>query len=73
VVNDELDVGAPPTVFGLIAKRLKMTEGQLYSLFIVITLTLLLAFAGLPGAHKQVGQPSSPSVPTIPAPSGGQP
>jgi hypothetical protein len=72
-MDDAFDVGAPSTVFGLIAKRVKMTEGQFYSLFIVVTLTLLLAFAGLPGAHKQVGQPSSSSVPTIPAPSGGQP
>ena len=70
---DELDVEVPLTVFGLIAKRARMTEGQLYTLFIVITLALLLAFAGLPGAHKQVGQPSSSTVPTVPAPSGTQP
>ena len=40
------------SLVGLLAARLRLTEGQFYTVVIAIILSLLLTMTGLPGAHK---------------------
>jgi hypothetical protein len=48
----------------IIAGRVRMTEGQLYTAVIALTIALLLALTTIPSAHKLEDQMS----PTAPAP-----
>ena len=40
------------TVSGALANRLKMTEGQLYTVVIALLFVAALLLTGLPGAHR---------------------
>ena len=48
----ETDDGEPPTVMGMLAARVRMTEGQLYTAILAVLLTFALMITGLPHAHK---------------------
>jgi hypothetical protein len=59
-VNDPQDhtsasgasLGEEPTVMGLLARRVDMTEGQLYTTIIVVLAVALLTLTGMPGAGR---------------------
>jgi hypothetical protein len=55
------------TVMGLLAKRFRMTEGQLYTAIITVAVAALLTFTGLPNAHRRPpGLPTGgASIPTL--------
>jgi hypothetical protein len=54
------------TVMGLLAKRVRMTEGQLYTAVLAVAIALLLTLTGLPNArHTTVGLPGAGPVPTL--------
>jgi hypothetical protein len=56
------------TVMGRIAKRLRMTEGQLYTAVLLVLSALLLSLTGLPTAERTPS--TDPGVPTLsPVPS----
>lgn len=57
-----------PTVMGLIAKRVRMTEGQLYTIVILAALVLLLTLTGLPNAHEPTTSRTAPAPTTQSAP-----
>ncbi|HEX3705757.1 MAG TPA: hypothetical protein VHV76_03925 [Mycobacteriales bacterium] len=59
--------GAGPSVVAIIAERIRMTEGQLYTAVIALAVALLLALTTIPSAHK-LANPASPTPPA-PAPS----
>jgi hypothetical protein len=40
------------TVLGALARRLRMTEGQLYTVVIALLFAATLLLTGLPGAHR---------------------
>lgn len=42
-----------PTIMGLLAERVRMTEGQLYTVVIALVVALLLTVTGLPTAHTR--------------------
>lgn len=42
-----------PALMGLLAERLRMTEGQLYTAVLGIALVVLLSLTGLPHAHQR--------------------
>ena len=41
------------TLMGSLARRVRMTEGQLYTAIIAVAFALLLSLTGLPGAHQR--------------------
>ncbi|HEY2811959.1 MAG TPA: hypothetical protein VGJ03_00705 [Acidimicrobiales bacterium] len=53
---------------GLIAKRVRMTEGQLYTIVILAALVLLLTLTGLPNAHEPTTSRTAPAPTTQSAP-----
>jgi hypothetical protein len=46
---------AQPTIMALIGQRLRLTEGQLYTLIVCALIVVLLSLTGLPTAHKRQG------------------
>jgi hypothetical protein len=56
-----------PSVAGILAERVGMTEGQLYTTVIVIAIALLLAITTIPSAHKLQDSTSVPPAPPSPA------
>lgn len=50
-----------PTLVGLMAQRVRMTEGQLYTLIIAAALVILLTLTGLPGAHRPATTSTRPA------------
>lgn len=42
----------PPTLMGILAERVRMTEGQLYTAVLAVLLVVWLTLAGVPHAHK---------------------
>jgi hypothetical protein len=53
------------TVAGLIASRVRMTEGQLYTAVLAIIAAVLLTITGLPNAHRNASPAQvAPSVPS---------
>lgn len=69
--DTDTTVEEDPTIMGLIAGRLRMTEGQLYTAVIAVAIALLLTLTGLPTAHERVDTDGfgGDSVPTLPSPS----
>ena len=56
-------LGAPnPPIMAILAHRLRMTEGQLYTAVLVVLLAVILTLTGLPSAHQTV--PAIPISPT---------
>jgi hypothetical protein len=57
------DIGdEPATVMGLLAGRVGMTEGQLYTVLLVALGVLLLSVLGLPGAGEPPDPAATPSA-----------
>lgn len=56
------------SVVNVLARRMRMTEGQLYSAVIAVFIAALLALTGLPTAHKNVGGTTGASYPLPPTP-----
>lgn len=58
-----------PTIVGLLAERLRMTEGQLYTVVLAALAVLLMTLTGLPNAHQNGNgitlSGSSTTVPTV--------
>ncbi|HEY1831642.1 MAG TPA: hypothetical protein VGG38_15515 [Acidimicrobiales bacterium] len=59
--SDPQDPLAGVSLMGVLAARIRMTEGQLYTVLIALLLALLLTLTGLPNAHKSSGTPLAPS------------
>ena len=57
------------TVAGLIATRVHMTEGQLYTAILAIVAAVLLTLTGLPNAHRTTGSSTPPAPAVTVAPS----
>ena len=58
----ELDTEPPAgdvTVMGVLAARMRMTEGQLYTALIAVIMAVLLALTGLPNAHQRTHSTTS--------------
>ena len=58
--------GSPP-VMAILAKRLRMTEGQLYTAIVVLLLAAILTTTGLPTAHKPNSNTITDTPVTAPA------
>lgn len=51
-----------PPIMGVLADRLRMTEGQLYTAILALLVAATLTLTGLPSAHRP--DPTSPATPT---------
>ncbi|HLT15551.1 MAG TPA: hypothetical protein VK007_02520 [Acidimicrobiales bacterium] len=68
--HQDLDDGV---VMAVLARRLGMTEGQLYTTVIAALVVAVLTLTGLPGAHDledPTGAPAPPPAPTTTAAEG---
>jgi hypothetical protein len=55
-----------PTIVGLLSRKARMTEGQLYTVVLVALAVLLLTLTGLPNAHRR----DRTDTPAVTAPTG---
>lgn len=65
-----LEPEADATVAGLIAARVHMTEGQLYTAVLAVIVAVLLTLTGLPTAHEAARNHGSPAPAGTVSPSG---
>jgi hypothetical protein len=67
-MTEPREAGSGPTILGLVSERMRMTEGQLYTVAISALVVLLLTLTGLPSAHKPAGglPGSATTLPPVP-------
>lgn len=64
-MSDEIDISQESTIMGRIARRLRMTEGQLYSAVLIVLVVTLLTLTGLPTAERTPETDSGGDIPTL--------